>query len=459
MQMGPANLLLISILLSSLHSLCCNTISPSFTRRFDSHVDVPSHATDDDRLFSLQPHHKVFNFDDFGVRSHAIDRIHPNHHKVFNVDDFGAKGKGNDDGEAFMKAWKEACYSHVTAIYLVPENRRYLLKPVNFYGPCKSTIIVIIKGTIEASSKHSDWDDDNMATHWILFSNITKLVVRGGGTINGNGEIWWRNSCKINSNLPCKVAPTALTFFSCNQLRIGNLNIKNSQQIHVSVEQCTDVSIANVMITAPENSPNTDGIHVANTNNILIKGCVIRTGDDCISIATGSQYVRVMNIICGPGHGISIGSLGGNNSFAKVSDVIVDNAILNGTTNGVRIKTWQGGKGHASNILFQNIIMHNVYNPIIIDQNYCDSAKPCYEQMSAVSISRVRYKNIKGTSASKVAVSFSCSRTLPCQKIRMENVRLVGEGGISTESLCNHVLLATTKMVFPPLCVYGRKLS
>lgn len=41
----------------------------------------------------------------------------------------------------------------------------------------------------------------------------------------------------------------------------------------------------------------------------------------------------------------------------------------------------QGGSGTASNIKFQNIDMHDVTNPIIIDQNYCDQDKPCKEQV------------------------------------------------------------------------------
>lgn len=37
----------------------------------------------------------------------------------------------------------------------------------------------------------------------------------------------------------------------------------------------------------------------------------------------------------------SIGSLGADNSEAEVSNVMVNGATLRGTTNGVRIKTWQ----------------------------------------------------------------------------------------------------------------------
>jgi len=37
----------------------------------------------------------------------------------------------------------------------------------------------------------------------------------------------------------------------------------------------------------------------------------------------------------------SIGSLGADKSEAEVSNVVVNRATLTGTTNGVRIKTWQ----------------------------------------------------------------------------------------------------------------------
>lgn len=32
---------------------------------------------------------------------------------------------------------------------------------------------------------------------WIKFEDVRNINIFGGGTIDGNGEVWWKNSCKI----------------------------------------------------------------------------------------------------------------------------------------------------------------------------------------------------------------------------------------------------------------------
>ncbi|KAJ0678473.1 putative endo-polygalacturonase [Helianthus annuus] len=64
-------------------------------------------------------------------------------------------------------------------------------------------------------------------------------------------------------------------------------------------------------------------------------------GDDCISIQTGCTNVFVHDVNCGPGHGISIGSLGKDGTTACVSNITVRDINIHNTMTGVRIKTWQ----------------------------------------------------------------------------------------------------------------------
>ncbi|KFK37027.1 hypothetical protein AALP_AA4G202700 [Arabis alpina] len=342
------------------------------------------------------------------------------------VSDFGAKGDGNtDDTQAFMDAWKKACSSSGDVNLLVPKGKTYFVKSIRLTGPCKSILTVQMFGTLSASQKQSDYKD---FTKWITFDGVNSLSVDGGSTgmVDGNGQTWWQSSCKRNKAKTCTAkAPTALTFYNSKNLRINNLRVRNAQQIQISIEKCSNVQVSNVVVTAPADSPNTDGIHISNTQNIQVSKSIIGTGDDCISIESGSQNVNINDITCGPGHGISIGSLGDDNSKAFVSGVTVDGAKLSGTDNGVRIKTYPGGSGSASNIIFQNIQMDNVKNPIIIDQHYCDKSK-CTKEKSAVQVKNVVYRNIRGTSASDMAITFDCSSDYPCQGIVLDKVNIRG---------------------------------
>uniref|UniRef100_K7ME93 endo-polygalacturonase n=1 Tax=Glycine max TaxID=3847 RepID=K7ME93_SOYBN len=348
------------------------TMFVSFGVCFGSFLEDTYHLTNYQR-YSMKP-----NNEHFGIMTRAYGSTPSTRsQRRINIDDYGAKASdGRDDTEAFEKAWDEACSTG--GILVVPEEKIYHLKPITFSGPCLTNTAFRVYGTIKAWPKMSTYQNDRL--HWIKFENVTNLRVDGGGTINGNGRKWWENSCKRNENLPCKPAPTAVTFYQCNNLRVTNLRFKNAQQMHIRFQKCNNVTASNLIVRAPGNSPNTDGIHVTETRNILISNSIIGTGDDCISIVSGSQNVRAIDVKCGPGHGISIGSLGAGDSKAQVSNVLVNRATFTGTTNGVRIKTWQGGSGYAKNVKFVNITMRNVTNPIIVDQNYCDQDKPCHEK-------------------------------------------------------------------------------
>lgn len=255
----------------------------------------------------------------------------------------------------------------------------------------------------------------------------------------------------------------------------------------MSVEDCNNVQLARLSITAPDWSPNTDGIHITRSKDVKVTNCKIRTGkyhqrvhrsnqtetvmylwiyktltssivmgfagDDCVSIEDGTHNLHVSKVVCGPGHGISIGSLGDHNSRAQVSGVTIDTVQLHGTTNGARVKTYQGGSGYAKDITFQNMIMHDVDNPIIIDQNYCDRSKPCEEQRSAVEVSNVVFKNVRGTTATKVAIKLNCSMSVPCHGITLQNIDLRMHGGMgNTVSTCQNAKWRKYGNVRPQPC-------
>ncbi|XP_047953688.1 probable polygalacturonase At1g80170 isoform X5 [Salvia hispanica] len=299
-------------------------------------------------------------------------------------------------------------------------------------------VIDKIDGTIVAPDDPKVWDPDHPRM-WLGYYNLSNVFFQGKGVIDGSGSKWWAASCKRNKSNPCIGAPTALTIDSSSRVRVRDLTVQNGQQMHFTIARSEIVRVSGVTVLAPGNSPNTDGIHVTTSKNVVLHNCVIGTGDDCISIVSHSSNIKMKNIYCGPGHGISIGSLGKNNSIGQVETVVLDNAFIRDTTNGLRIKTWQGGSGYVRAVRYENVKMENVSNPIIIDQFYCDSPTKCEDQASAVEVSEILYKNITGTSATRIAMKFACSETVPCSKIVLNNINLQSESEDGDEeTYCNN---------------------
>lgn len=154
---------------------------------------------------------------------------------------------------------------------------------------------------------------------------------------------------------------------------VRDITSVNSKNVHINIFGSSHMNLTNIKILAPADSPNTDGIHLGLTTRIRITDTQIATGDDCISMSPGTRLVGIHRVVCGPGHGISVGSLGGNDGEV-VSKIRVKDCTFVDTDNGLRVKTWAASKvGSVSKLVFENIQMHNVANPIIIDQEYCPS--------------------------------------------------------------------------------------
>ncbi|KAG6468045.1 hypothetical protein ZIOFF_072611 [Zingiber officinale] len=330
---------------------------------------------------------------------------------TYNVVNFGAKGDGNtDDTQAFVNAWSSICHnSKGPSTLLIPAGNTFLLDRIVFQGPCNYVVHVKVDGNLKRTNEI--WKEK--FNSWLLFIRINGLNIYGSGELDGQGTNWW--SCKEKNQCPMEAA-NSLELLSCTNVQISGLKLINSPMMHIVVGQSANVDIRGITISSPGDSPNTDGIHIQQSQHVMVTDSVIGTGDDCVSMSDGAVDVSVHNVACGPGHGISIGSLGIAGTVATASDIYVSNCNLSQTTNG-------GGSGFARNISFVNINMNEVRNPIIIDQYYCPHSS-CASKTTAVQVSDVKYLSVAGTSTSSVAIALNCSQTVPCTGITMDNVNL-----------------------------------
>lgn len=96
----------------------------------------------------------------------------------------------------------------------------------------------------------------------------------------------------------------SISFVGCSNVVVSGLTSVNSRYFHMAIDQCNNIMLGKLKISAPTWSPNTDGIHIQSSSGVTISRSSIMTGDDCISIGPGSKNLLIDHIACGPGHGI-----------------------------------------------------------------------------------------------------------------------------------------------------------
>ncbi|CAD6341217.1 unnamed protein product [Miscanthus lutarioriparius] len=331
----------------------------------------------------------------------------------FDITKLGASGNGKTDStKAVQEAWTSACGGTGKQTILIPKGD-YLVGPLNFTGPCKGDVTIQVDGNLLATTDLSQYKGN-----WIEILRVDNL----------GPAVWSKNSCA--KKYDCKILPNSLVLDYVNNGEVSGITLLNSKFFHMNVFQCKDMLIKDVTVTAPGDSPNTDGIHMGDSSGVTIVNTVIGVGDDCISIGPGTSKVNITGVTCGPGHGISIGSLGRYKDEKDVTDINVKDCTLKKTSNGLRIKAYEDAASvlTASKIHYENIKMEDSANPIIIDMKYCPNKICTASGASKVTVKDVSFKNVTGTSSSPEAVSLLCSDKIPCTGVTMDNVKVEYSG-------------------------------
>uniref|UniRef100_A0ACD5YII0 Uncharacterized protein n=1 Tax=Avena sativa TaxID=4498 RepID=A0ACD5YII0_AVESA len=362
----------------------------------------------------------------------------------------GAKGDGKSDStQAIMKAWKNACGATGTHKIIIPEGN-FLTGALELQGPCTSSIIIRLDGNLLGTG-----DLNAYKKNWIEVMRVDNFSINGHGTIDGQGPlVWGKNEC--NKNYNCKILPNSLVLDYVTNAQIRGITLKNSKFFHLNLFNCKNVLVEKVVITAPGDSPNTDGIHMGDSDNVTIKATNIGVGDDCISIGPGTKHVRIHGSHCGPGHGISVGSLGRYKDEKDVEDIQVTNCTIKGATNGLRIKSYEDSKSQlkATNFVYDQVVMDNVSYPIVIDQKYCPNNICSKTGTSKIAINDIVFKNIVGTSATPEAVTLNCVNNLPCQGVQLVNVNLKYTGTHNkTMAVCHNAVGKSLNVVKELACL------
>ncbi|CAO3698616.1 hypothetical protein G6F70_001896 [Rhizopus microsporus] len=312
----------------------------------------------------------------------------------------------SDDAITIAEAF-EKCKTGGTVTF--SKGTTYNLKSVVTISGLKN-VNINLAGTISLPARSSSWQNGD---HYIQLKG-DNIKMYGGGTINGNGQAWY--------DAEDHTAPTVLRISATNS-NIGSFSIINAPRAHLGVTNSQNLVLDNITLktasTSSKLAKNTDALDVSSSSGIIFQNSHLTVGDDCTAINGGVTNITLSNIICNGGHGFSVGSLGKGGKEETVKMVRVYDSTCNNCQNGVRIKTWPGGKGSVSDVIYKNVHLNNVDNPVIVTTHYCDKNQMSYcnnNDASSLSISDVTFNTITGSasSAGNPILNVNCSTKTPC---------------------------------------------
>jgi polygalacturonase len=277
------------------------------------------------------------------------------------------------------------------------------------------------------------------------------VAITGTGTINGMGQHWWDWSERAARAQPGRLViprPHLVVINRCDRLHVADVTLTNSSKFHLVPSNINDLTIERVKVRAPFNAPNTDAIDPGPGRNFLIRECDIDTGDDDIVIKSGGTNILIENCTIKHGHGISIGS----GTTVGIHNMLVRHCTMDGTDNGIRIKSMRGAGGPVENVRYTDIQMKNIRDAIVLDLNYVDNNRPDFrgDPKKVPSIKNVMIDHVTVESALNAGRIVGLPES-PITNITLQDVRIAARKDLVIKDATDPHLVRVDKTIDPAL--------
>ncbi|KAK3152654.1 hypothetical protein QOZ80_2BG0161790 [Eleusine coracana subsp. coracana] len=267
-------------------------------------------------------------------------------------------------------------------------------------------------------------------------NGLRDVVITGDkGIIDGQGDVWWNMWRRKTLE---HTRPSLVEFMHSSGIHISNIILKNSPFWNIHPVYCDNVVVTNMMILAPRDSPNTDGVDPDSSSNVCIEDSYISTGDDLVAIKSGwdeygiaygraSSGVTVRRVRGStPFSGVAVGS----EASGGVRDVLVQDCAFSDAGYGVHVKTAVGRGGFIRNVTVDGVRLRNVRVAAVRiagDDGVGDHPDGRFSRLAVPVVEGVWVRNVWGVGVREPgAIQGIPSR--PFTRICLDNVKLYGGG-------------------------------
>jgi polygalacturonase len=359
---------------------------------------------------------------------------------------YGAKGDGVTKDTTAIQAAIDACARLGGGTVRLLAGT-YLSAPIVL----KSNITMQLdKGaTLLGSADHADYPAKTEfrapgLQSLVSATDAANVAITGEGVIDGAGESWWqmartvKNAGVLGSDHP---RPRLVVFDHCKHVLVEGVTLQNSPMWQLVPYYSDDVTIRNIKVLAPANSPNTDAIDPFSSSNVRIEHVFADVGDDDIAIKSGaigspgpdapSRDIVISDCNFQHGHGVSVGS----EIAGGARNIRAERIHFEGTDNGIRVKANRDRGSDVGPLTFRQIDMTGVKNALIISEYYPKVLPPDGETAQPVTRLTPHFHDI---TLEDVAAAGSTSAgaivglpEAPISGVVFRNVKIVAQHGLT----------------------------
>jgi len=385
----------------------------------------------------------------------------------FDIRDYGARDNGTTMNTAAFKKAIAACSAAGGGKVIVPPGK-WLTGPIHL----KSNINLHLQQDAQLHFSHDPHDYLPVVfTRWAGFEiynyspliyarDCTNIAITGPGQIFGHGPPWWdwKNvqsqtarriyTEQVLKNVPPEkriygtpaagLRPQLISPINCKHVLLEGFTIATPGPFWTfDLIYCDNVIVRGLNLHTT-GGPNTDGINIDSSRNVLIEHCYLNTGDDAVALKSGmnedgrrvarpSENVVIRHITAYSCHG---GIVIGSETSGGIRNIFAHDCNFVGADRGIRLKSNASRGGVIENLLFQDIKMENIkYEALCINTNY--TAYMSSINGKAYPIFRnITFKNITCNGA-KAAATIEGTSQEPLTNITLNNISIKADRGMS----------------------------
>jgi polygalacturonase len=305
----------------------------------------------------------------------------------------------------------------------------------------------------------------------LIYANgCENIAITGPGRLYGHGEKWWpwrqqldegkvvfpglQAQVERGTPAPARIygdpnkglRPQFISPINCRNVLLEGFTIAEAGPFWtIQLVYCENVIARGLTILTKQKPggpkpPNTDGLNLDSSRNVLVEHCLFDVGDDAVCLKSGinedgrrvgrpTENVVVRHVTANWCHG---GIVIGSEMSGGVRNVLAHDCVFEGSSTGIRLKSNAARGGVVENIHYRDITMRDIKTDaiqLITDYTAWGAAGNAAHHPT---FRNITIRNVTCDGALRAAIVQATSHR-PVENLVLENVTLTAKSGLRFE--------------------------